>query len=333
MEQLSLHIEYLLLRHDCVIVPGLGAFIATRKGAVADHTTGRIIPPTREIGFNSAVSSDDGLLAHSIARRDQVSFEEGRLVMQRETAILKEMLASDGEVTLGRIGTLTQDAEGTLCFRPMRRGAESALAMGRTTVSMVKEESAEVTSEEASASGDSMPAADAEQRQECTAALPDRRYYHFRIRKAYAHVAACLLIVALTVVSFIVPGYRGKNEKMGYASVVPVETIARKVAEVAEQPSVAKSDTVSLANGTQKVKEIKRSNYYLIVATFRTREEADRYMAKNSTSGMNCVEGRKLFRIAIDSAEQKKGLQNRLNEANIKRDYPGAWIWHNDRSE
>ena len=33
MQELALHIEYLLKRHDCVIVPGFGAFLASRRRA------------------------------------------------------------------------------------------------------------------------------------------------------------------------------------------------------------------------------------------------------------------------------------------------------------
>ncbi|MDE5929269.1 MAG: hypothetical protein K2H03_02185, partial [Muribaculaceae bacterium] len=33
MQELIRHIDYLLVRRDCVIVPGIGAFIASAKAA------------------------------------------------------------------------------------------------------------------------------------------------------------------------------------------------------------------------------------------------------------------------------------------------------------
>ena len=68
MNHLILHIEYLLLRHDCVIVPGLGAFIATASPALIDVVKGPMLPPRRSVMVNQAVTTADGLLPNSIGR-------------------------------------------------------------------------------------------------------------------------------------------------------------------------------------------------------------------------------------------------------------------------
>ena len=48
MNNLFKHIEYLLLRNDCVIVPGFGAFIATNLPARIDYEKERFyLPPAR----------------------------------------------------------------------------------------------------------------------------------------------------------------------------------------------------------------------------------------------------------------------------------------------
>lgn len=78
MERLSIHIEYLLLRHDCVVVPGFGAFINARSEARVDSESGQVYPMMREVRFNSALVHDDGLLAGSFARKYRVPFAEGR---------------------------------------------------------------------------------------------------------------------------------------------------------------------------------------------------------------------------------------------------------------
>ncbi|MDE5875628.1 MAG: hypothetical protein K2H15_08270, partial [Muribaculaceae bacterium] len=118
MNSLILHIEYLLLRHDCVIVPGLGAFIATYVPARIDMENGVLLPPSRPVVFNQAVSTDDGLLANSIARKFNLSFEEARQVMFREIAHIKQMLAKEGMISLGKIGALSLSEENTLVFIP-----------------------------------------------------------------------------------------------------------------------------------------------------------------------------------------------------------------------
>lgn len=45
METLGIHIEYLLQRHECVILPGIGAFIVSNDAARIDMATGEIILP------------------------------------------------------------------------------------------------------------------------------------------------------------------------------------------------------------------------------------------------------------------------------------------------
>ena len=84
MENLSLHIEYLLLRHDCVVVPGIGAFINIYQTPEFDTATGKITPMMREVRFNGAVRSDDGLLANSYARKYQISYREGAELLRQD---------------------------------------------------------------------------------------------------------------------------------------------------------------------------------------------------------------------------------------------------------
>lgn len=120
MDRLPLHIEYLLTRHDCVIVPGFGAFIATETEAAIDLEAGIISPSRREIGFNSSVVTDDGLLSHSIARREGLSYEEARRTLVHLTERMISDLDREGEVSMGMVGKLIKDTEGLISFIPRR---------------------------------------------------------------------------------------------------------------------------------------------------------------------------------------------------------------------
>ena len=61
MIELAKHIEVLLLENDCVIVPGLGGFIAHNRPACIAGTDGKFIPPMRTIGFNPQLIMNNGL--------------------------------------------------------------------------------------------------------------------------------------------------------------------------------------------------------------------------------------------------------------------------------
>ena len=56
------HIKELLLLHDCVILPGLGGFVANYKPAEFDTVRNTASPPSKLILFNSNLIHNDGLL-------------------------------------------------------------------------------------------------------------------------------------------------------------------------------------------------------------------------------------------------------------------------------
>lgn len=115
-DNFSHHISTLLRRNDCVIIPGLGAFVATRREAamVGDMLT----PPSRPVTFNPALVHDDGLLAASISRRLKISFEQARERVVAESALIQRRLNAEGAVDFTRVGMLRRRPGGRLEFYP-----------------------------------------------------------------------------------------------------------------------------------------------------------------------------------------------------------------------
>ncbi|MBE6305486.1 MAG: SPOR domain-containing protein [Bacteroidales bacterium] len=111
----SRHIATLLRHHDCVVLPGIGAFIATRESAVVSDDL--LTPPTRRISFNAALTHDDGLLASSVSRRMKISFEQARIRVEADSSLLLRRLSAEGAVKIARVGTL-QNASGHIEFVP-----------------------------------------------------------------------------------------------------------------------------------------------------------------------------------------------------------------------
>ncbi len=120
MNNLFRHIEYLLLRHDCVIVPGLGAFISASRPAKIDMQEGKILPPSKSLMFNQSVATDDGLLANSFARKTGMKFEEARQAVVHEVNDIKVCLRDNGMVECGGLGKLVTGEEGNIVFLPSK---------------------------------------------------------------------------------------------------------------------------------------------------------------------------------------------------------------------
>lgn len=106
MNDLALHIEYLLLRHDCVIVPGLGAFLAHKSGAKFDESTGMLVPPARLLGFNSELTHNDDLLVESVARRERKTLEASRMQVEKAVTSFLYQLKESGALPVGNLGNI-----------------------------------------------------------------------------------------------------------------------------------------------------------------------------------------------------------------------------------
>ena len=59
------HIERLLLRNDCVIIPQWGGFVLREVPASCDEEGVWFYPARKEISFNTSLRHTDGLLAES----------------------------------------------------------------------------------------------------------------------------------------------------------------------------------------------------------------------------------------------------------------------------
>ncbi len=106
MLDITEHIEYLLMRHDCVVASGLGAFLVHEMPAAYDAKTQRFNPPSRALGFNPEVRHNDGLLAASISRREGISVDSAKAEIEVQVGALRRQLELNGEVQIGRLGVL-----------------------------------------------------------------------------------------------------------------------------------------------------------------------------------------------------------------------------------
>jgi cell division septation protein DedD len=73
---LDKYIRELLLQHDCVILPGLGGFVANYKPATFDASQKTALPPSRHILFNPNLVYNDGLLYAHISKETQYGYKE-----------------------------------------------------------------------------------------------------------------------------------------------------------------------------------------------------------------------------------------------------------------
>lgn|GEM_PF-34854 len=122
MIELERHIETLLLSHDCVIVPGLGGFVAHYVDARFDEGDNTYLPPLRTLGFNGGLTLNDSLLVQSYVEAFDLSYPDALARIQKETEELRGILDNQGYYEFSSLGILRYNDEGNLEFEPSEAG-------------------------------------------------------------------------------------------------------------------------------------------------------------------------------------------------------------------
>lgn len=139
MNQLIRHIEYLISRNDCVIIPRLGALLAHYCPARVDETSGVINPPYRHFTFNSGIRDNDAMLAMSICRASGISCQQAIDYVNKEVDSMLHQLHSLGSLSLGKAGTLYYNASDCTCeFEPFTDDRLSVATAWLPTVTAIK---------------------------------------------------------------------------------------------------------------------------------------------------------------------------------------------------
>ena len=323
MERLALHIEYLLLRHDCVVVPGFGAFINVYHSALEDSETHTFQPMTTEVRFNSALKHNDGMLATSYARRERVSYAEGREMVRVAVSDLQDTLALEGEVSIGRIGRIRTDKSGNLTFHPLLTPRRLSAVLGYLPVKR-HAPAVEVAPAAATAVTETETA-------EPVVENPIRKFdtdrnYYIPINKMFARMAASFAVVAVLCLSLILPFTRDYHEDQ--ASVVPVKALTTAVTKASQQIQAEQQPAPATEPETEPAPLPK--TWHLVVGTFRSQDEADNFISSKNDSPyeLHTVASKRMVRVVAISATDKETLLPELNSPEFQSSFPQAWIFH-----
>lgn len=124
MISLARHIETLLLRHDCVVVPGFGGFITNYVEAMQEQHDASMVffPPYRVVRFNQSLTQNDGLLVGSYMSAYDAAFPAAEKQMQQDVNTMVDRLKLDGRYELENIGTLRMDLNHTVTLETAESG-------------------------------------------------------------------------------------------------------------------------------------------------------------------------------------------------------------------
>lgn len=329
MISITQHICYLLLSHDFVVVPGLGAFVASHNAATFNSATATFTPPARTLAFNRDVRHDDGILTTCVARNRAITYDLARTQIANDVALIRSRLSSDGAVTLPAIGTLTLSADNAIIFTPAEKCVAGARYFGLENITV-----AEAVIEE-----------------------PAIIHVDFktprRLRWARIAAAAALLIgigytvstpiaVDLTNTHFaaigsakVTPAHAAEIPAIDTAaaprtlySIIPTDPDATgqyiPKATVAEEPRLAANDSKTLKEIISTTTQRRANTYYLVVASCESRAKAERYVKRRQAQGLRIVEGNGRYRVYTASASSQESAERM--RSSIASVYPDVWI-------
>jgi len=112
------YIREMLFRHDCVIIPGFGAFIGNFFPARTDRREGLFHPPSRKITFNRHLTGNDGLLIGHISSSLCTGYGEARDIVLEWADDLRRKIMAGNPVPIDHLGTFSLNYEGAIIFDP-----------------------------------------------------------------------------------------------------------------------------------------------------------------------------------------------------------------------
>lgn len=311
-----------MTRHDCVVVPGLGAFLNLYQPARFDAETMEFHAPSVNIGFNPGIIHNDWLLADSVARRGRCSREAAIEMINDEVRSMMFQLEADGEVALGNLGTMTLSGGLTPRFIPAESGFISSYS-GLPSVAV-----AEVATES--------------RKEEKPVAQPRRR--RSAAVSAFYRVAACVAALLVWVTVFVNRSDSPVTADTHYASLdsglraydiidalfagerieapelliakrsedvsAPVKTARRAAAPVTATPSRLDGD----------------DPYMIIVASFATSAQAEKFLAENSGVHLGIYPADGNYRIYAATAPTLSQAVSISGSPAVKSRFSQAWV-------
>ena len=335
-KDISVYIRELLFKHDCVIIPGFGAFIGNYFPSHIDRDEGLFYPPVRRITFNRHLTGNDGLLIGHVSSHLKIPYSESRDMISTWAEELRGKLMAGTILNLDHLGTFSLNREGTIIFEPDNTVNYLLSSYGLTSYQR-------------------RPVSDFDVRKKMLEHHHEPAVSQPSVRRLLTRAAVIVpVLIALALVPFNDNLFRGKMEESTLnplanaelefnreqiaadtAYVEPETTVIETAdtgAVVIEKP-VPEPPVASVVPDPEPIKPVQQAvvvheyRYLLIIGSFKTEDNALSMIEKLRKIGYDpeMTGGPDGFlRISaesFDTVEEAKAAHSR-----IIRNFPGAWI-------
>ena len=340
MITLARHIELLLLNHDCVIVPGLGGFIANHADAsYSGEQESLFLPPYRTIGFNQQLQVNDGLLIQSYMSAYDTSYPFAYLQMEKDLEKMLQELELKGEYTLDNIGTLKKGINQNVTLIAPESGVLTPSLYGlysceiKSLSRVIKEREIE---ERLQTAADTMHIVEGEKKEE----PKKRKDFIIRVNRRWLDFGISVAAAAVLLFCFSYPAMKnvGTETDTVVAAFTPMKNavVEKKVAPVTS----TKTETTQVVNTNEKQPTVQAeetpttntadTKFSIVLASYVSESNAETFIKGLAKAGY--AEGRyvktgKVSRILYSEYATEAAAQNALKDLRQKNaEFAEAWI-------
>ena len=302
---ISSHIQDLLYRYECVVLPGFGAFLSQKQSAYIDENSREFHPPNKVISFNRQLIKNDGLLANYIAEVESVRYTTANNMIQEFVYDLENSLQNDAKAELANIGKFYLDAEDKLQFEPLSEVNFLTQSFGLSSYQAIPVQR-------------EVYKAQVEELEEKTPLLftPEKRRSSF------------LKYAAIGLVAIGLSSFAGLNI---YSSQVSRHNIAEQQQAENQLQEQIQQATFVIDNPLPAVTfevEKQSGNFHIVAGAFRVEENAQKKVDELRNDGYKArllgVNKYGLHQVVYSSHQTRREAINKLYE--VKRSNEGAWL-------
>lgn len=338
MFRIIVHIERLLLVHDCVIVPKFGGFVLQTVSASCSAGEHTFRPLRKEISFNTTLQHNDGLLPESYMQMYNVNYRKAQLMLEEDIESLKTSLQQGEKLLLGVLGSFCIGNEGQLIFYPGKTDLFSVGSYGLpifhfpvlSPLQSVQEENVHLL-------------ASNKKREKDIFYIPISRKL---IRAVVASAAAIALFLLVST------PVKDVNQAAYKASFIPTEMITYAATpalesenEISVEPFFSEIEEVKVSEVTVSVpvieaqiatppssaKEKRNARlYHIVIASFPSETKADDYLSgvdrdlcKNVSKFVR--DGK--YRIYADKFDNREDAESYMQTLRGNQKYKDAWLF------
>ncbi len=326
------YVQELLYKNDCIILPGLGAFVTKYQDAKIDESNNTVLPPKKSISFDSKLVNNDKLLVEYVASRKNISYPDAHREVSKYIAGIKKRIEKSEKVVLDNIGILYLSENKTIVLEQKFALNYLAESSGLTTISA---EPVVCETKKAIVITDELP--DSKEDEDDNGFI-----------KWIVIAAAVIVVFAIVVVKFDVLKSLNFNSTTAVNDTTQIKDATKTQDTLVLDTTkkvVSPVDTSNNANDTQPIDTIKQEidepvevapektkpeegKFCIVVGSFPKKEGADRHVADLKKTGLETTiiseSGRyRVIAGAFAKREDAMKLKKKLNK-NFKKIKP--WL-------